>query len=170
MNVVRALCALALAASVPAAFAQAYKCTVNGTTTYQDKPCPRGDDSVKMDLPGAYSPPLLTSASLNGHSPQDIALGLSFNRVMVQRCNLGGTASMRLDTLAQAISPLVRAVSPSQQATLDATASKRADEIIASPNRNVACKLVDTLINVAYDQLTRASGQGNVRGGAKPSL
>ena len=159
MKPVRLLCALVLLGVGPLAMAQAYKCTVDGRTTYQDKPCPAGG-GTKLDLPGAYAPPPLAGGSVGSYSPQDLAMGLAFNKVMQERCPLGASSASKLATLESALLPLLRPVSQAQLVQIDQRAHKAAGDLLASPNRGLACKFVEAKIDEAYGQLRQATPRG----------
>jgi len=167
MKPARLLCALVLLGTSPLAMAQAYKCTVDGHTTYQDKPCPAGG-GTKMDLPGAYAPPPLAGGTVGNYSPQDLAMGLAFNKVMQERCPLGTASASKLATLEGALLPLLRPVSQAQLVQIDQKAHKAANDLLASPNRALACKFVEAKIDEAYGQLQQATTRGGR--GAKSTL
>ena len=150
MPFLRTLGALALLCLCQAASAQAYKCTVNGTTSYQDKPCADGKGTT-LDLPGAYSPP----GSTGDRSPQGIALGLSFAKVMVQRCPLSQATADGLDMIASALGPTLKPLSAAQLDAIAAKASAHAGIVLASPDRAAACKSVDGSIGSTFHALAQ---------------
>lgn len=152
MSLLRPLCALALLCLSQAACAQAYKCTVNGTTTYQDTPCADGKGTT-LDLPGAFSPP----GAIDGNTPEGTALGLSFTRLMVQRCPLGRTSSDRLDMIAMTLGPSLKSLGKTQMTAIYAKAAHYADVALASPKRAADCKSIDDAINSAFQSRAPAT-------------
>jgi len=167
MKPVRLLCALVLLGTSPLAMAQAYKCSVDGHTTYQDQPCPAGG-GTKMDLPGAYAPPPLAGGAVGNYAPQDLAMGLAFNKVMQERCPLGPASASRLALLEGALLPLLRPVSQAQLVQIDQKAHQAANGLLAGPNRALACKFVEAKIDEAHGQLQQARSRGSR--GPKPTL
>jgi hypothetical protein len=153
MSLLRTLCALALPCLCQVAAAQAYKCTVNGTTSYQDKPCADGKGTT-LDLPGAYSPP---GTAAGDHTPQGIALNLSYAKVMVQRCPLGQATADSLDLIASALGPSLKSLGAAQLDAISAKAATHAGIVLASANRAAACKSIDGAIGTTFHALAQAA-------------
>ena len=162
----RLACALALLCLSPLAFAQAYKCTQDGKTSYQDTPCPTGK-GIALDLPGAFAPP----GSTGGHSPRDTARGLVIAHVMAVRCPLSASTKTALDMLAMMVVPTLK-LGRQELDGIEAAATREATAVLASPRRAFACGGIEREVQTAFQQMPQGSrtAKATVRQPAKPTL
>lgn len=167
MKLHRLACALALLCLSQLACAQAYKCTQDGKTSYQDRPCPTGK-GIALDLPGAFAPP----GSAGGASPREAARGLVIAHVMAVRCPLSANTQTAIEMLGMMVAPTLK-LSRQELDGIEIAATRDAQAALASPMRAAACNRIERDVETAFRQIppsSRTAKTGARPPAAKPTL